>query len=122
MSLTISLKTKDGKDPSKDTPIYVHLGGAVRKVKSALSVTYNEEPEFKNYYDQFNQFATVYDEKGKVVFKGQIDDNDTFINVYNGKRATILKFQGKVVYNGTPADWRIELRPKSNINMINTEE
>ena len=40
-NLTLALKTLAGNDPSASDPVYITLGGAVRTITSALSVTKN---------------------------------------------------------------------------------
>lgn len=40
-NLTVALKTKAGEDPSADDPVYVMIGGTLRTITSALSVTKN---------------------------------------------------------------------------------
>ena len=47
-NLTVALKGMDGNDPSATNPVYVRIGGVVRSITAALSVTKNSATNWCN--------------------------------------------------------------------------
>lgn len=48
-NITVTLKTKDGADPSAADPIYLNVGGRVREISGPLSVTMTPGTNWSNY-------------------------------------------------------------------------